>query len=98
MITPWVKTPINWLSFHNFVLFLADTTNPQADRTVWDDILMILAPAQYIQQQHDLHPQIPEADIWDAHTNLPTAEADAEIIAEDVAVDAVDAAVFFYKL
>ena len=94
MITPWMRTPINRLSLCNFVLFLADTTNPQANRTVWDDILMILAPAQYIQQQHDLHPQIPEADIWDTNTNLPTAEAEAEIIAEDIAVDAVDAAVF----
>ena len=55
---------------------------------------MILAPAQYIQQQHNLNPQLPEADIWDSNTNLPTAEAEAEIIAEDIAVDAVDAAVF----
>ena len=55
---------------------------------------MILAPAQYIQQTQNLHPQLPEADIWDANTNLPTAEADAEIIGEDIAVVAVDAAVF----
>ena len=82
------------MSLCNFVLVLADTTNPQTNRTIWDDILMILAPAQYIQQQHDLYPQVPEADIWDAHTNLPTTEAEAEIIAEDIAVDAVDAAVF----
>ena len=92
MITPWVRIPISYLSFRNFVLFLADTTDPQADITVWDDILMILAPAQYIQQTQNLHPQLPEADIWDANTNLPTAEAEAEIIAEDIAVDAVDAA------
>ena len=55
---------------------------------------MILAPAQYIQQQQNLHPQLPEADIWDANTNLPTTQAEVEIIAEDVAVDAIDAAVF----
>ena len=94
MITLWVKTPISYLSFRNFVLILTDTTDPSADRTVWDDILMILAPVQYIQQTQDLHPQLPEADIWDTITNLPTAEADAEIIGEDIAIDAVDAAVF----
>ena len=82
------------MSLCNLFSFLADTMNPQANRTVWDDILMILAPAQYIQQQQNLHPQLPEADIWDAHTNLPTSEAEVEIRAENVAVDAVDAAVF----
>ena len=55
---------------------------------------MILAPAQYIQQQQGLHPQLPEADIWDTKTNLPTTEAEAEIIGEDIAVDAVDAVAF----
>ena len=94
MITLWVRTAISSVSLCNFVLVLADTTNPQANRTVWDDILMILAPAQYIQQQHNLHPQLPEADIWDTTTNHPTTEAEAEIIAEDIAVDAVHAAVF----